>query len=563
MDFLNPLGLIFFVLIGYAASQTAVNETSPVPALNATVPVDSNNASTANSSAVLSNNSSVPDTNTPAASATVESSSNGTNANSSLPTTTPDAGSDANVTAAPVAPQATDASIAETETLSSAEAPVTSASGPGAGPTVSIVPAGSDAIEPDTVTPVAVTEPLPTMPPAPVAPPVAALRPVSNPNPPAPASPVGRNLADIAATNANRPSAGFLFGVAFNPNPQWSAVGMRNLQVPEVWQALDSLGRKSALDAQALSELLISAVAGKDYPIRADIPDIQSFSCEKVNQAGFYADADFQCQVIRRCDLNNIMWSYICPNMTVFNQITLTCDWFFNVDCSKAQNFYDYSNSRLYHDEWVLLDDSQVTQQLGAVAEPPRAVVAPAAVRPPVVPAPQPSRPSVVAVQPSRGYSIPPATTSRPVPPPTQPPRSSALGGAQQPVPSLPRPVGTPVAPQSAPFRGNQIPPTASVTSNQIAGVSPYRQTFTPTSNQFLSGGQRTGSQTKTQTIGGQRQSMTMNRMSPMSLTPGVLPTPAANTFGRSVSQQSNTVARSGSPSPFPGFNRFAQGNQG
>lgn len=44
--------------------------------------------------------------------------------------------------------------------------------------------------------------------------------------------------------------------------------------------------------------------------------------------------------------------------MQVFNQITLICDWFFNVDCNQSKNFYDYSNRRLYHgSDWVLLSD--------------------------------------------------------------------------------------------------------------------------------------------------------------------------------------------------------------
>ncbi|XP_055338413.1 uncharacterized protein LOC129588267 [Paramacrobiotus metropolitanus] len=70
----------------------------------------------------------------------------------------------------------------------------------------------------------------------------------------------------------------------------------------------------------------------------------------------FYADVDTRCQVVRRCDINGNQTAYICPNLTIFNQITLVCHWFWDVDCSKAQQFYDYSNSRLYqgHDVWLL-----------------------------------------------------------------------------------------------------------------------------------------------------------------------------------------------------------------
>ena len=46
-------------------------------------------------------------------------------------------------------------------------------------------------------------------------------------------------------------------------------------------------------------------------------------------------------------------------NFQLFNQITLTCDWWFNVDCSQAKQFYDYSNTRLYAGEDVTLLDNQ------------------------------------------------------------------------------------------------------------------------------------------------------------------------------------------------------------
>ena len=41
----------------------------------------------------------------------------------------------------------------------------------------------------------------------------------------------------------------------------------------------------------------------------------------------------------------------------LYNQITLVCDWFFNVDCSKSAQFENYSNSRLDDATAKLLDD--------------------------------------------------------------------------------------------------------------------------------------------------------------------------------------------------------------
>lgn len=56
----------------------------------------------------------------------------------------------------------------------------------------------------------------------------------------------------------------------------------------------------------------------------------------------------------------------------IFNQITLVCHWFWDVDCSKAQTYYDFSNSRLYQGHDVPLLDNEdsyvVADALGAVA---------------------------------------------------------------------------------------------------------------------------------------------------------------------------------------------------
>ena len=39
--------------------------------------------------------------------------------------------------------------------------------------------------------------------------------------------------------------------------------------------------------------------------------------------------------IVDRCDLNGKRTSYLCGNTTVFNQITLVCDYWFNVDCER------------------------------------------------------------------------------------------------------------------------------------------------------------------------------------------------------------------------------------
>jgi hypothetical protein len=158
-----------------------------------------------------------------------------------------------------------------------------------------------------------------------------------------------RQLIAAAITQGANPNN---FGV--RTNAHYNIASQPNPQNPIVWEALDALRGRNALTIDEILNILAYAVAGKDYPIYNEVPNTR-FSCEKVHQAGFYADTDAACQVIRRCDINGVMWSFLCPNMTLFNQITLVCDWFFNVNCNNAVRYYDYSNPRLYT-QFDLLD---------------------------------------------------------------------------------------------------------------------------------------------------------------------------------------------------------------
>ncbi|XP_055340658.1 uncharacterized protein LOC129589805 [Paramacrobiotus metropolitanus] len=146
-------------------------------------------------------------------------------------------------------------------------------------------------------------------------------------------------------------------------------------QSPKVFSALDVLrgGANRQLSVDQIQELWLSAKPGQDFPLIAELPKA-SVDCASFHQPGFYADADAgQCQVFHRCDVNGNLTSYLCPNMTLFNQITLVCDWWFNIDCTQAKNFYDYSNSRLYQEGVVLLDDEpEYTMAItGAAAQAP------------------------------------------------------------------------------------------------------------------------------------------------------------------------------------------------
>ncbi|OWA53796.1 hypothetical protein BV898_18217 [Hypsibius exemplaris] len=111
--------------------------------------------------------------------------------------------------------------------------------------------------------------------------------------------------------------------------------------------------------ADALFILKGNKQPSDDFPKLLDIPEAaKEFDCSSVNQAGFYADPNYGCQVFHRCDINGRLSTSLCGVSLIFNQITLVCDWYYNVDCSQSSQFYDYSNARLYHKDWKLFDET-------------------------------------------------------------------------------------------------------------------------------------------------------------------------------------------------------------
>ena len=59
---------------------------------------------------------------------------------------------------------------------------------------------------------------------------------------------------------------------------------------------------------------------------------------------GYYADPEADCQSYHVCSDSGdgifVKFDFLCPNGTIFNQEEFVCDWWFNVDCSKAEDFY-------------------------------------------------------------------------------------------------------------------------------------------------------------------------------------------------------------------------------
>lgn len=75
-------------------------------------------------------------------------------------------------------------------------------------------------------------------------------------------------------------------------------------------------------------------------PNAAPKPDLTSipatdFNCSQVSVAGYYADISTGCQVFHRCGKRGELNTYLCTAPTIFNQLTLVCDWWYQVNCER------------------------------------------------------------------------------------------------------------------------------------------------------------------------------------------------------------------------------------
>jgi len=93
----------------------------------------------------------------------------------------------------------------------------------------------------------------------------------------------------------------------------------------------------------------VPGIPGDDYPILATVPKT-SFSCADKLADRNYADVEGFCQVYHTCqprgrELDNIKFSRLCPNGTIFDQRGQTCRWWYLVDCDKSEMLYDVQNN--------------------------------------------------------------------------------------------------------------------------------------------------------------------------------------------------------------------------
>merc|ERR1712154_216319 len=100
-------------------------------------------------------------------------------------------------------------------------------------------------------------------------------------------------------------------------------------------------------DALAMLQGSIPGVPGEDYPIYAEVPET-GFACDGQVDGGYYADPEAECQAFHICTADGAgglaKYSFLCPNGTLFNQNYFICDWWFNFDCSTAEELYSLND---------------------------------------------------------------------------------------------------------------------------------------------------------------------------------------------------------------------------
>ena len=111
--------------------------------------------------------------------------------------------------------------------------------------------------------------------------------------------------------------------------------------------ALDTYAADDAADPLAALAANIPGVPGEDYPIYSEVPE-SGFSCEGQVDGGYYADPEAECQAFHICTADGAgglaKYSFLCPNGTLFNQNYFICDWWFNFDCSTAEDLYSLND---------------------------------------------------------------------------------------------------------------------------------------------------------------------------------------------------------------------------
>ncbi|XP_037092310.1 uncharacterized protein LOC119112300 [Pollicipes pollicipes] len=195
---------------------------------------------------------------------------------------------------------------------------------------------------------------------------------------------------------------------------------------------------------------------GVDYPIYATIPPT-SFSCDG-RVPGYYADVEAGCQPFHVCNTmvgdESMKLSFLCPNGTIFNQEGFACQWWSDVDCASAEQFYNKN------EEIGKVPESAASNNVNSVVG-------------------GPSQPQNSYQQPQNSYQQPPSAP-RPQAPRPQAPRP------QTPRPQTPRPQAARPRPQAARPRPQAARPRPQAPRPRPQAPRPRPQAVRPVPNQYI-----------------------------------------------------------------------------
>ena len=133
---------------------------------------------------------------------------------------------------------------------------------------------------------------------------------------------------------------------------------------------------------------------------------------------GYYADTEAKCQVFHICNTDDKSTlsaaSFLCPNGTIFNQNYFICDWWFNFECSEAENLYSLNDKIAAEREELAAAASDVQSTYSAVPPVAQAASAPSSYA-------QPKAAPVAAPAPQANYEQSRAGRSRQITKPNGP----------------------------------------------------------------------------------------------------------------------------------------------
>merc|ERR1712025_697007 len=135
---------------------------------------------------------------------------------------------------------------------------------------------------------------------------------------------------------------------------------------------LDTAASDALADPLAMLQSAIPGIPGEDYPIYSEVPE-SAFACDGQVDGGYYADPAAECQAFHICTADGAgglaKYSFLCPNGTLFNQNYFICDWWFNFDCSTAEDLYSLNDDIAAEREALVGAASDAPVEYGAPIE--------------------------------------------------------------------------------------------------------------------------------------------------------------------------------------------------